>query len=436
MKKKQKDIPKNIKTAFEDFFNAYYADNHDVKNLSFREMPDGKGYSAVLTYKSFRQYVNYYREIYGGCSVNTCFEAELDGRAFLCHMVDILNLLDSDDISFYTYPRCYTTERINEALSEIMTATKKYYRAIDTIMLSDGSKKKLWEFVTAEEYEEPLVNDDLSLPENAYDILNLVYSDLSDVSELKRDLEKRARKGKLDNAFEKRAARVLAVMDKKEAKKITRKNAKKRKLTTKEYFIMFLPYLIFMVIFAVPGWFFGLAVDKAVYSELFGRYHFEAEMSGVILFILLSTIPAWFIRKRIYKLVLGDRWDDYEAFDDEQQMGTWLNLFFGALMLGMAAFFFMLAFSGIAFSQNGEIVYRDFEIHPQVYELSETPIAIIEEDTDCAEYIDTAYAFKLDDEWVEYGIPADEEAKAIIEKAVSEKETPPKTYRTVDDIDE
>ncbi|MBR0412522.1 MAG: hypothetical protein IJI47_03005 [Eubacterium sp.] len=435
MKKKQKDIPQNVKNAFEEFFNAYYADNHEVKSLSFREMPDNEGYSAILTYKYFRQYVNYYREIYGGCAVNTCFEAELDGKVFLCHMVDVLNVLDSDDISFYTYPHCYTCEKINAALSEIMAATEKYYCAINNIMQSNGNKKQLWESVTAEEYEEPLEDDDISLPENTYDVYQLVYGVLSDVSELKRDLKKQAKRGKIDNAFEKRAARVLSVMDKREAKKITRKNAKARKLTTKEYFIMFLPYLIFIVLFAVPGWFFGMAADKAVYSGLFGRYHFEAELSGVALFIMLSTIPAWFVRKRIYKLILGDRWDNYVAFDDEQQMGTGLNLFFGALMLGLAAFFFMIGFSGIAFSQSGEIVYRDFEIHPQVYELSKTPIAIVKEDTENSEYKDTAYAFKLDGEWVEYGIPADAEAKAIIEKAVSEKESPPKTYQSIYDID-
>ena len=118
---------KRVQGYFRKFFNEYYPAHREIKSLSYMDMEDGEGFSAVLDYGSFIQYINYYCRNYGSHTINSCFLLENNGNPFICHFDDILDELLSEDISFYTYEKCVSEERIINALNSVTEATQRYF---------------------------------------------------------------------------------------------------------------------------------------------------------------------------------------------------------------------------------------------------------------------------------------------------------------------
>lgn len=116
------EIERNEK-IFREFFDEYYSKNENIKAISYRTMTDGDGFSAVIDWREFIQYVNYYCNAYDDQVINACFELESDGKRFLCHFSDILDELMSEDLSFYTYAKCLDETGVKTALNEVMKAT-------------------------------------------------------------------------------------------------------------------------------------------------------------------------------------------------------------------------------------------------------------------------------------------------------------------------
>ena len=108
---------------------------------------------------------------------------------------------------------------------------------------------------------------------------------------------------------------------------------------------------------------------------------------------------------------------------------------FGIVVSIVISVFFL--FTGVGVTEDYNIVERKYTFSPVCeYSLEDTEIAIIKGTTDdwgYSEYTDTAYAFKINGEWVEFGV-ASKEAQTIIETAIEKYDKDVSVYRTVDSI--
>jgi hypothetical protein len=131
--KKEKDIAVSdlFQKTFNEYFDSYYNYNKSVKNVSYQNMANDLGYSVKLEYKNFNQYVNVYYNAYEPYTINCCFEFTNSKVDFLCHFVDVLNEIDSDDISFYTYAYCIDDETIKNAIEKYDKSVKTYREVND-----------------------------------------------------------------------------------------------------------------------------------------------------------------------------------------------------------------------------------------------------------------------------------------------------------------
>ncbi len=422
---KQRNAQKieQAQTVFSEFFNEYYNTHHNVKNIEYNPMNDGGGYYVILEYENFSQYVNYYANSALSdepALVNTCFEFVYKNNRFLCHFVDILNAVDSDDLSFYTYPKCAKDDDIKNAAENIMSATEKYMDDLNHISSSDELKRKIYCKYIDEDDE---YDEDLDSIEEMWDEDYFLYETSSTLDELRKILNRNHKKGKLEEGFETRAYRVLSGLDRSEIKQRQKNIEKHHNYSKKDRILMYSPYVIAAIVFAIAFGFIGYYVDKNMFSQYIGKEHWETAFAFRLAGALTSVLFMGFIEKPIYKLIV--RKDYYDEFMQVVRAATapkWLEAVAYALIVVIDVFLICIfCFNGIFFTQNGEIAKKDYAFSQvETYNFEDTDIATIEGSYDSNgynEYIDTAYAFRLDGEWFEYGVPNDD-AKSIIENSI------------------
>lgn len=437
-----------VESLFSQYFGEYYLSHREIKGVSYYKMSDSNGYCAVLEYKNFKQYVNYICDYFseGDAVINSCFEFEMNGR-FLCNFDDVLDMCDSDDLSFYTYTNCFDEDKILSAVKSVMSATEKYYASLCSIAGSDTMKKKYLQ-ACSDRGEVPA--DKI---ENACDITYIAYYksflDAEETSDdyykyLKKDLSKRYRRNQLESPYEKRAYRVLNGLSAQDLKRLDKELEDAGKIPKKDLFIMYLPIVLIAIAFAALFAALGYYIDGQVFSGCIGRNPYTSVLGFGFAGVCLSLIVSVLLPPAVYKpLVKKDRYDAFIRLVNTRELHgpKVLKIVVYAFVilgcLGISAFFIsFFCFNGMAFSDES-IKYKEYAFSQmQEYSLKSTEIAVVEgsySDGEYYEYIDTAYAFKLNGEWYDYGV-ADSEVKEILEKSISQNNTQVKKYKSIEDI--
>ncbi len=431
---------KNFNAVFDKYFDKYYSAHREVKNVSYYKMSDCSGYSAILEYKNFRQYVNIYYDAYNHNTVNCCFEFESDGKKFLCHFVDVLDLRDSDDISFYTYDYCLTDEQITDALNNVMSATQKYQSILNSIALSDELSQELYMHI----YEDAEGDECIDLPDDVLDMSYFIYGLCYEMDELKKYLNRRKKRNKLSDGYETRAQRVLSKTDKEQIRKVKKNKKKLYGYSTKDKILLYAPYAVMAVVFAVLFGVLGVNIDKHVFDNCFGRSYFDTAVGFATVGVFLSVIFTWFIQKPLYKLILKkDYYDKFQQIIKAESSPSGVIFVVGVLIILVCFFFTMFfCFNGMAFNDDGDIVYKETAFSEQnVISFEDAEIAILQgthsgRSHSYSEYDETAYAFQLDGEWYEYGVPNDERAEKLILNSIEKYDKNVKTYKSIEDIEQ
>lgn len=440
---------KSIDVLFRQYFDNYFSQHREVKNMSYYRMNDNSGLSVILDYDNFKQYVNYFYDYFSieNAVVNTCFEFDFNG-IFLCNFDDVLDMIDSDDLSFYTYLNCFENKAVINALDNIMQAVNKYLPYLNNIAVTPGLKKKYIDdnYDEGEQY----IDEIEEMLDGTYFSYYKAFSTSSESLDdfyayLKKDLQKLYRKNQLDTLFEKRAYRVLNGLSKEDIKKLDKELLKADKMSKNDKFLMYMPVIIISVIFAIGFGIAGYYIDKNIFADCLGRKHYESVIAFGFAGTWISLIVSLLLPNSIYKLYIKkDRYDSFirmvnaqgntESF--AQKAVIYIFCIVGCIA-GALFFTTIFCFNGIAFN-NDAIVYKDFAFsQTQSYSFEDTEIAIVEgeySNGSYGEYIDTAYAFKLDEDWYDYGVP-DEEIKELIEQNIEKYDKDVKIYKSVEDIE-
>ncbi len=446
-----KDTIKNIDTLFREYFNEYYLSNRKIKNIFFYSMDNNLGYSAVLEYKNFRQYVSFFYDYFSieNAVVNSCFEFAIDGRKFLCNFDDVFDVTDSEDLSFYTYSNCFENEAVVSSLGCIMSATEKYFALLNSIACSDFLKEKY----IKENYG---VSENLnSIIENAIDVTYVTYyklflqanESIDDYYKyLKKELAKLYHKNQLDTLYEKRAYRVLNNLSEKDIKQLDKELEKADRISKSDRFLMYLPMLILAVIFAIAFGIIGYHIDENIFIDCIGKKHYSSLVAFGFSGACVSLIISVLLPNSVYKLfVKKDRYDSFIRMVNMQDIqGPFafkaiVYAFIIIAVLVIAMFFTVVfCFNGIAFKTDS-IVYKEYAFSEmQRYSFEQTEIAIVEgsyNEGEYSSYIGTAYAFKLGDEWYDYGVPDGNEVVLLIESNIEKYDKNVKIYKSIEDIE-
>lgn len=430
----------NFNAVFDEYFNKYYSEHREVKSVSYYKMSDCSGYSAILEYKNFRQYVNIYYDAYNYNTVNCCFEFESDSKKFLCHFADVLDLMDSDDISFYTYDNCLTGDKIKAALDNVMSATRRYQSNLNSIALSDALSQELYMRI----YEDAEGDECIDLPDDILDMSYYVYGLCYEMDELKKYLNRRKKRNKLSDGYETRAQRVLSKIDREQIRKVKKNKKRLSGYSTKDKILLYAPYAVMAVVFAVVFGVLGVYIDKHVFDDCFGRSYFETAAGFATVGVFLSFIFTWIIQKPFYKLILKKNYyDKFQQIMKAESSPLGIVLVVGVL-IALACFFFTMffCFNGMAFNNDENIVYKETAFSEKnVISFENTEIAMLKgtysgRAHSYTEYDETAYAFQLDGEWYEYGIPSDERAEELILNNIKKYNKNVKTYKSIEDIEQ
>lgn len=430
----KKDLIKLVKTSFEDYFCEYYSINKNVQSVNYYDMKRGNGCYAVVEYRGFLQYVSFYNRLPltdKTAVIKTCFEFNNLGNKFVCHLDTILDFLDSDDISFYTYPNCSTAELIFSKLDLIMSATEKYF---DKIVEISGDSEKL---------DDLFLNYSSSADfESAFDDDYMLYCEkCENLNEFYLSLKAKQSVGEISNPFEKRAYRVLDNMSVAQRRKLQRTVKKQTEYSAVNKLYLYAPQAFVVLFFIVGSIVLGIYLDKYVVNVgwIGKQYGYSGVACGLI-GVSLSLIALMLnfdrpLRKLITpKEHYGDVLQMLKAEEAPKVYVVICTVFCIVVSIVISVFFL---FTGVGVTEDYNIVERKYTFSPVVeYSLEDTEIAIIKGTTDdwgYSEYTDTAYAFKINGEWVEFGVPS-KEAQTIIESAIEKYDKDVNVYNTVDSI--
>lgn len=441
--KKEKTNYDEYKNIFTEYFNVYYQKNNAVKSLTYRDMieeykGENIGFSAVLEYKNFIQYVNVYWDMYEPFTINSCFTFDCMDEKLLCHFVDILNSIDSDDLSFYSYTHCIGEESVRAALDNIMTATEKYQTAVNNAALSDGALlPEITDVLREDDYDEA---DMISVPEDAYDFDFVTYELSFERPALKKYLARRARKNKLENKFEVRANRVLSAENRSDTKNKEKKRQNAHNFSKKDRYLASVMSIISMLVFGAIFGFIGYKLDSSMFADWIGKNHYDTGWIFALIGIFVGLLLLAMLPYRVFKPFMSEkRYEGFKAYLDSQNISTPAKVFVVTIIIVFAlAGLYFFSFNGVGLTDNMEIKYKEYALSAtEIYSLEDTEIAIVRgyNNRGFCEYGDTAYAFKVDGEWEDFGIP-DDESKRIIENAIEKYDKHPKTYKTVGDIEQ
>lgn len=431
---KDNDFIKAVRKTFERYFSNYYSTNKNVQSINYYNMEKAMGYSAVLEYKGFKQYVNFYKQIPltdNMAVINTCFEFSYSGTRYLCHFDSLLDYLDSDDISFYTYPHCSTDEMIWEKLDIIMSATEKHFDDIKRIADSDEEKEKLYNY--SSNFSDKI--------EKAFDFDYMTYyEDFYNLNEYYITLKAKYKGGKINNPFEKRVFRVLSNMSYSERKKLERSRRKQINYSKMDRVYLYGPQVFVIVVFIIGFVALGIHLDKTINADWIGKQYGYTAIAFSLIGIVLSVVALSLnIEKPLYKLIVPkEHFEDFSQMQNAEESPKIYTILFIAFGVVVSAIIFtFFAFTGTAVTEDFKIVDRQYVFSSvSEYPMESTDIAIVKGSTDnngYYEYIGTAYAFKLDDEWVDFGVPTGK-AKKIIETAIEKYDRDVPVFDSIDDI--
>lgn len=435
MSKRDKKAFETAKSVFDDYFSDVCFNNDEIRYVTYKEIQEDKKhkiYCAVIEYKDFRQYVNFYEN---GAVVNCVFDFD---NCPLCHFGDILNVTDSDDLSFYTYKSCYNTDMIRCALDKIMLATDKYFTDITNISKSQKKKEIIRNEINLLCDDECVDNKDIA---DDVDLLQFIYGTLvlfdknNGYIDFLKDLKKKKLKGEKLNMYENRAHRVLSRLSKKQLTQMS-DNIKK---TTQDKLYLYSPYVFFAIVFAIIFGIMGIKIQSALYEGYIGFDLFDSALGFGTAGAAFSLIFTGIFDKLIYKIIVPKSKKDHLNMILEKEKATVWGVVIGVIgSVAICAFFILnFCFSGAGFSEDN-IKFRNYCFQKfQTYSYGDVEIAEIKgdySDGSYSEYLDKAYAFCFDgDNWYEYGV-ADEETKCLIEKKAKEYNKEINTYKTVGDI--
>lgn len=216
------------------------------------------------------------------------------------------------------------------------------------------------------------------------------------------------------------------------------------KISKHDKFLMYLPIIILAVAFAVVFGIIGYYVDESIFGECIGRNHLSSIVGFAFAGVCVSLIFSVLLPNSVYKLFIKkDEYDEFMRMVNAQEIQgpaiykVLIYAFIIIACLAIATFFTcMFCFNGVAFTQSS-IVYKEYAFSKmEEYSFENTDMAIIEgsySDGEYSEYGGTAYAFKLGDEWYDYGI-ADNEASSVIESNIAKYNKDVKVYKSVEDI--
>lgn len=443
--KKNDNKTQEYGNIFEEYFNTYYTENRDVKNISYREMNDEKGksigISAELEYDNFIQYVNVFWDAEAPFTVNACFKFHSRLTDYLCHFCDVLDYYDSDDISCYTYTHCLDKQKTINALDCIMNATKKYWDKLNEIALTPQISQSIFDEVYCDDIDlEDLEEFPLDKVEDSADFTFFTYELIFKRDELKRHLSHLAKKGKLETKFEKRAYRVLSSESYSETKSKEKNRKRSHSFDRTDSFVIGFIFVVFVLVFGAVFAYLGYRLELQLMSEWIGRKHFDTCFAffgagAFIGMLVLALIPVEWFKPILPK----KRYDALASFEQTQNISLVGKIIISVIVIIIAAFFItFFSLNGIGLNDNQEILYKEYAFsQTQAYSLKDTDIAIVKgyQSKGYNEYSDTAYAFKIDGEWIDYGVP-DNKASQIIEKVIKDNGKTVNTYDTVGDIEE
>ena len=442
MSKTQKDLLaktiKLVEESFKKYFYEYYQLHSEVKRVSYYTMKDDMGFSAIIDYEGFRQYINFYYSnliVSDNAFINSCFEFEYNKKKFLCHFVDILDSIDSDDLSFYLYPNCTSEDRIRGALNKLMSATQTYFSDIDRIAKSDDLKKPIYENYC----DEDEISNEI---ENTWDYTYDFFERYDSLDELKKYLNKQNKRGNLEDGYEKRAYRVLNQMTPDELKSMS-KQSKKTKITPIKYKILVsIPYIVFSIVFFILFAILGLFIDKKLYENYVGQNTLQSVFIMGVCGVLFAFIFVGILGLKIYKpIVKKDDFNNFSMMLAANSSSIVLEIILYLGLVAVAAYLLsVFAFNGFAFNEN-EIVYKEYLFsQQQISSFSKTDIAIVkgsyDDDGYYTDYGYDSYAFNINGKWYEYGVPSDEKAQKIIQDNIVKYNKQLKAVESIEDLEE
>lgn len=422
----------HIIDVFNEYFNEYYLANAEVKNVSFGEMKDNTGYYALLEYKNFSQYINVHWDLGLGDCISSCFKFRSDLSDYICYISQVLDYYDSDDIDCYCYNECYTDNAIRFAFENIMSFSKKYWTKLNDIALSYDIQNKIFEQIFADDLAELDLSDyDFSSVENIYDWNYVLGSMAHEPKAYRKSILHKGKRKKLNTVYEQRAYRVF-LNDKLKEYAISYQPSKQAK---KDETIIAFVCVVISILFGVLCVFIGTKIDAYVLSDWVGRNRIEGSLGfflvgffvGLVFFAILpDTIVKPFLPK--------SRYEEYLALAKSEDVSFLTKAIIIAVVIVLCCgVLFFFTFNGVGMNKDGDILYKKFALsETKVYSLEDTEIAIILGDGD-GEYVDTAYAFCLDGEWIDFGV-ADEQNKQKIEESIAKYNKDVKTYNSVGDI--
>ncbi|MBR1763252.1 MAG: hypothetical protein IJ731_07820 [Eubacterium sp.] len=421
------EIERNEK-VFREFFDEYYSLNKSIKTIGYRTMEDGDGFSAVIDWGKFIQYVNYYCDAYDDQVINACFELEAEGHKFICHFDDILDELMSEDLSFYTYAKCLDETGVKTALNEVMKATENYFESICEIAVSQEKSKSVF----CELFDDAQEVDDEDIPrypEEAFDFNYFLNGIVTEPHELKKELERNNRKNKLETKFEKRAYQVLSKESTRELKSEGRKRNKAREYPFKYRFLAAVPYVVFAIVLFILFYFLGYKLDELMFNNCFGRGHIEAALAFSSIGAVFGLLVGHLMRYRVSKALFKKNFELIETIYNAQMRGE--AIIIAVLLLIIAGLMFTAGFGGIAF-KGENIAIKDYGFSQlKEYSFNDVEIARI---TGYENDINDEYAFKTDGDWQQY-IATDNSVVEFIETKIKENNKEVKEYQDFEDID-
>lgn len=430
----KKDLIKSAKASFENYFCEYYSINKNVKSVNYYDMKRGNGCYAIVEYRGFLQYIAFYNRLpltdKTGV-INTCFEFDNSGKKTVCHLDTILDFLDSDDISFYTYPKCSTDELIFSKLDLIMSATEKYF---DKIVEIAGDGEKL---------NDLCLNYSSSADfESAFDDDYMLYSEkCENLNEFYLSLKAKQTVGEISNPFEKRAYRVLENMSVAQRRRLQRAEKKQTEYSAVNKLYLYAPQAFVLLFFIVGSIVLGIYLDKYVVNVgWIGKQYYYTGVACGLIGVSLSLIALMlnFDRPLCKLITPKSHYEDVLQMlkvEAAPKVFSIICTVFSIIVSVVISVFFL--FTGVGVTEDYNIAERKYTFSPVCeYSLEDTEIAIIKGTTDdwgYSEYTDKAYAFKINGEWVEFGV-ASKEAQTIIETAIEKYDKDVNVYSTFDSV--
>lgn len=432
---KENEVLKLVRKTFDNYFSSYYMQNKAVQSITPYNMEKGAGCSVIIQYDGFRQYVNFYKHIPLTDSmavINTCFEFTYTGVPVYCYFDTILDYLDSDDISFYNFPHCASEEIIKEKLDIIMSATQKNFDSLLDIANNEVKKSDLkTNFHSFSKFEKATDFDYLEH-----------YKDFYSVNEFYLNLRLKAGKDDtLIDPFEKRVYRVLGSMTMSQRRAFEKANRKKTNYATLDKIYMYVPQLLVLALSIGLSAFLGMYLDKNVINpDWIGKsYGYTAIAFGIVGLTIGLILLILNIDKLIYKIIVPkEHYDDFMIMlKAEESPKIYTALVLALSVVASCIFITLFSFTGMAVTDDYNIVSRAYCFSQvQKYDMNNTEIAIVKgtNDTDgYNEYIGDAYAFNLDGEWVEFGVP-NAKAQQIIQGGIEKYNKQINTYKSIEDI--